>query len=279
MLIDSLTALARPHTRQRQNYSVIGAGLLESWAGQNHLTLREAHRQALSQGIFPETLERNFPTLTAQDQLQLFNASVLIVGLGGLGGYQAQLLARLGLGRLLVADGDRFAPSNLNRQLLATSASLGESKGRTTAEFLRQISPALEIQVLEEYLVKDTYALYLPQVDLALDALDTIPARLELLAAARQTGKPVIHGAVLGQDGQVSTILPGDPLSFESRHLSQALADVESPPVLAPIVSLVASLQVQEAVRLLLRKPLAYHGRLAYLDGDTGCLEFFPWLT
>jgi molybdopterin/thiamine biosynthesis adenylyltransferase len=199
--------------------------------------------------------------------------------LGGLGGYQSQLLARLGLGRLLVADGDRFAPSNLNRQLLATSASLGESKTRTTAEVLRQISPALEIQVLEEYLVKDTYALYLPQVDLALDALDTIPARLELLAAARQTGKPVVHGAVLGQDGQVSTILPGDPLSFESRHLSQALADVESPPVLAPIVSLVASLQVQEAVRLLLRKPLAYHGRLAYLDGDTGCLEFFPWLT
>ncbi len=186
------------------------------------------------------------------------------------------LLARLGVGRLLLADGDCFAPSNLNRQLLATRASLGQSKARTTDEFLRSINPALEVQPLEAYLEEANYALYLQQVDLALDALDTFSARRELLAAARGVGKAVIHGAVLGQDGQVTTILPTDEPTFESRYLSQSSPAAEPPPVLAPIVSLVASLQVQEAVRLLLHRSLAYHGRVAYLDGDTGRLEIFP---
>lgn len=276
MLIDSLKGLSRSSSRQGLDFLVIEVGLLEKWAQQNHLTLRAAWQQALSAGIFPENLERNFPVCTAAQQGRLLAASVLVVGLGGLGGYQAQLLARLGVGRLLLADGDRFAPSNLNRQLLATTASLGESKARTTAAFLQSINPALEVQALAEYLQKDNYLVYLKQVDLALDALDNLPARRELLAAARAANKPVVHGAVLGQDGQVSTILPADAPTFESRYLAQSSSAAASPPVLAPIVSLVASLQVQEAVRVLLDLPLAYHGRLAYMDGDTGCLEFFP---
>ncbi len=274
---DSLRALAKPRSRQRLEFFVIEAEHLKAGAVQGHLTLREAYRQALSAGIFPESLERNFPTLTVQDQLILFNRSVLVVGLGGLGGYQAQLLARLGVGRLLLADGDCFAPANLNRQLLATWASLGQSKAAVTADHLRTINPALEILPLAEFLGIDNYAFYLKQADLALDALDTLSARRELLAAARRAGKPVVHGAVLGQDGQVTTILPADSLTFESRYLHQSSPVTETPPVVAPIVSLVASLQVQEAVRLLLDQPLAYHGRLAYMDGDTGCLEFFPF--
>jgi len=276
LLINSLKALARPSSRQRQNFFIIETGRLAGWAEQHRLSLRQAYQQALVAGIFPESLERNFPTLSVHDQLQLFRSRVLVVGLGGLGGYQAVLLARLGVGRLLLADGDRFAPSNVNRQLLATRASLGESKARTTAEFLHIINPALEVQPLAEYLDAANYALHLQQVDLALDALDTLSARRELLAAARRAGKPVVHGAVLGQDGQVTTILPTDSQAFESMYLNQTSPATESPPVLAPIVSLVASLQVQEALRLLLDHPPAYHGRLAYLDAGTGRLEFFP---
>jgi molybdopterin/thiamine biosynthesis adenylyltransferase len=276
LLVASLQALARGGSRQRQEFLVIEEGVLAAWAEQHGLSRRQAYQKALAAGIFPESLERNFPTLSIQEQLQLCRSRVLVVGLGGLGGYQAQLLGRLGVGSLLLADGDRFAPTNLNRQLLATESSLGQSKAFITAEFLRSINPALEAHPLEEYLNAANYASYLHQVDLALDGLDTLSARRELLAAARETGKPVIHGAVLGQDGQVTTILPADDPAFESRHLSQASPTVEPPPVLAPIVSLVASLQVQEALRLLRGHPPAYHGRLAYLDGDTGRLEFFP---
>ncbi len=180
------------------------------------------------------------------------------------------------MGRLLLADGDRFAPTNLNRQLFATRDTLGQSKAGVTADFLRKINPAVEVQLLEEYLDSTNYPVILPQVDLALDALDTFMARRQLLIAAREAGKPVIHGAVLGQDGQITTILPGDKPVFESEYLNQPSLPAEPPPVVAPSVSLVASLQVQEAIRLLLDLPLAYHGSLVYLDGDTGRMEFFP---
>jgi molybdopterin-synthase adenylyltransferase len=276
LLIDSLLDLARSGSRQRQNFLMIEERRLEDWAARQHLTLREAYQQVLAAGIFPESLERNFPTFNAQDQLRLFTSSVLIAGLGGLGGYQAQLLARIGVGRLLLADGDRFAPGNLNRQLLATRDNLNQSKAEATAAFLRRISPALELQPLEEYLDPVSYPCFLAQVDLALDALDTFMARRQLMIAAREAGKPVIHGAVLGRDGQLTTILPDDNPVFESEYLNQPSLPAAPPPVVAPSVALVASLQVQEGIRLLLDLPLAYHGSLAYLDGDTGRMEFFP---
>jgi molybdopterin/thiamine biosynthesis adenylyltransferase len=274
LLKNSLQALARIGSRQHQEFQVIEERALATWAEQHGLSKRQAYQQALAAGIFPESLERNFPTLSIQEQLHLWRSRVLVVGLGGLGGYQAQLLGRLGTGTLILADGDRFTPANLNRQLLATTDSLGKSKARITAEFIQRLNPALEVRPVEEYLDETSYPVYFSRVDLALDALDTIAGRRLLLAAARRAGKPLIHGAVLGQDGQVTTIFPEDSPDFESRYLSQA-ALAASPPVLAPVVCTVAGLQVQEAVRLLLGRPLAYHGRLAYLDGDTGCLEIF----
>jgi molybdopterin-synthase adenylyltransferase len=276
LLTDSLPSLARKGTRQRQDFLIIEADRLAAWATLQGLTLRQAYEQALTAGIFPEPLERNFPTLSPQEQLRLFTSRVSIVGLGGLGGYQAQLLARVGVGRLLLADGDRFASSNLNRQLLATRDTLGQAKARTTAEFLLGINPALEVLALEEYLTPTSYLVHLPQVDLALDALDTFLARRQLLTAAREAGKPVIHGAVLGQDGQITTILPEDLPVFADQYLDQPSLPDDPPPVVAASVSLIASLQIQEALRLLLLRPPAYHGRLACWDGFSGRLDFLP---
>lgn len=249
---------------------------LEAWAAQQQLPLREVYQQVLSAGIFPESLERNFPIFSCQEQLRLFTSSALIAGLGGLGGYQAQLLVRSGLGRLFLADGDRFAPANLNRQLFAFRETLGQAKTEVTAHFLRRINPAVEVHRVQKYLDPSSYPLLLSQVELALDALDTFMARRQLLQAAREAGKPVIHGAVLGQDGQITTILPGDEPIFESRYLKQTALAAAPPPVVAPIVAVIAGLQVQEALRLLLQVPPAYHGSLAYVDGYTGRMEFFP---
>jgi molybdopterin-synthase adenylyltransferase len=267
--------MARPGSRQRQNYMILAEEKLEDWAQQHGLSFREAYQQTLANGIFPESLERNFPTFSSQEQLRLFQSTILIAGLGGLGEYQALLLARVGVGRLLLADGDRFAATNINRQLLATRDSLDQPKATVTANFLRRINPALEMQPLEEYLHPDNLAVYLQHVDLALDALDTFASRRQLLRAARPAGKPVMHGAVLGRDGQVTTILPDDEPVFEARYLNQALGNVEPPPVVASTVSLIASLQVQETIRLILNLPLAYHGRVMHWDGDTGQMEFF----
>jgi molybdopterin/thiamine biosynthesis adenylyltransferase len=273
----SLKPKASMLLRRGQEFMVISRDQLHSWAAEQGLNRRRALELALEEGIFPEILERNFPSLSAAEQLTLWRSRVLLVGLGGLGGCQAQLLARAGVGRLYLADGDCFTPSNLNRQLLATSETLGQNKALVTARYLRQINEALEVEAIPEFLDQRRLQNFLPEVQVVLDALDTLAARREIVAAAKEAGVPLVHGAVSGAFGQVTTILPQDP--GESSWLFPLAATPEpetSSGVLAPAATLTASLQAMEALRLLLGQAPAYHGVLAHFDGDTGRLEILP---
>ena len=111
-----------------------------------------------------------------------------MAGLGGLGGCQAMLLARAGVGRLLLADGDAFTPSNLNRQLLATALTLGQNKAVVTARHLREVNEGLLIEAIPEFLDQERLRQVLPGVQVLLDALDTLGARRDLIAAAKRPG-------------------------------------------------------------------------------------------
>jgi len=270
--IASLQALAVPWSRGGQGFRVALAAALETWARTHRLSLRRAFEAALTEGIFPECWERNFPALDAAQQLSLWRSRVLVAGLGGLGGTQAVLLARLGVGSLYLADGDVFAPSNLNRQLLATRRTLGQGKAKVTSRHLKAINPALSATAIPHFLTPENVGVCLPRVQVVLDGLDTIAARQMLAAVCRDAGVPLVHGAVLGQFGQVATLLPGDAVNLGAIYPAPALPETPRE-VLAPAVALVAGLQVQEAVRLLLGQPPAYHGRLAHWDGATGRLE------
>jgi molybdopterin-synthase adenylyltransferase len=255
---------------------VTGAGL-DHWAAGRQVSRRQALEAALTAGIFPECWERNFPSLNAAEQLRLFRSTVLVAGLGGLGGFLAELLARVGVGRLLLADGDHFTPANLNRQLLATQETLGLNKAEVTARRLREINPAILAEPIVHFLGPDNLGGYLCQVQVAVDGLDTIAARQELAAGARNAGVPLVHGAVCGKFGQVSTLMPaGPPGGPAACHPALAGEAAAAREVLAPTVALVASLQVQEAIRLLLGQTPAYRDRLAHFDGDTGRLEILP---
>lgn len=271
----ALQHLARPLQRGGRQAVMLPDADLTAWSAQYGLSPRQAHLTALRAGILPECYERNFPTLTVGGQLRLLTSAVLVAGLGGLGGFQAMLLARLGVGRLLLADGDVFAPSNLNRQLFAAPDTLGEPKATLTAAALRRVHPALIAEPVAAMLTRENLPDLLSRVDLALDGLDTFPPRRELARAASESGRPWVHGAVWGGFGQVTTFLSGDGDRFD-RLLPAEGASREPPGAVAPIVTLVASLQVQEAVRLLLGHPPVYRGRLAHFDGDTGQLEIVP---
>lgn len=268
-----LDSLAIPGQRGGQAFRLIKDADLRQWAQDTGQTARQAVESALRAGVFPECFERNFPALTVAEQLRLFQSSALVAGLGGLGGCQAQLLARVGVGRLLLADGDVFNPANLNRQFLATPQTLGQNKALATAQYLQDLNPALSVEPIARFLDQENLRTFLPRVQVVLDALDSIPARQMLLASAREARVPLIHGAVSAKFGQVATILPDDVLDF-SHFYPQGAGLPETPPgILASTVTLTASLQVQEALRLLLGHPLAYHRRLAHCDGDTGMLE------
>ena len=272
-----LKSIATHSARDGKEFWVIPQDSLRAWATERGLPLRRVLRFALEVDIFPECFERNFPSLTPAEQLTLWQSSALVLGLGGLGGLQAMLLARAGVGRLYIADGDVFASSNLNRQLLATAKTLGYNKALVTAKHLHHINEALIVEAIPAFLDRDTIKTYLPTARVVLDALDTLAARRDLISAAQQAGVPVVHGAVRGAFGQVTTILPRDPGDFP--YLSppgEPPATETAPGVIAPTVSLVASLQAQEALRLLLGKTPAYRGVLAHFDGDTGRLEILP---
>ncbi|MGQ9920839.1 MAG: ThiF family adenylyltransferase [Desulfobacca sp.] len=273
--VSSLLPLTQRLVRRGQECLVIPDHELFAWSARQGVTPWQAMATALAAGIFPASLERNFPALRADEQLRLWQRRALIVGVGGLGGFQAALLARLGLGRLCLADGDTFSPSNLNRQLFATPKTLGRNKAVAAAQYLQAIHPALELVALDYYLNAANLPRCLAQVHVVLDALDSLPARQDLFAAAQAAGLPLVHGAVQGLSCQVTTILPQDGDVFQELY-GAAPAGAGSPEVLAPTVSLTASLQVQEAVRLLLGRPPAYHRILAYLDGELGRLELLP---
>lgn len=274
--MEDLKSLARAQTRSGYTFHLISDQDLRTWALSQNLTLRQAAAAALRAGILPECWERNFPSLSAPEQLHLFDSSVLVVGLGGLGGTLASLLARVGVGRLLLADGDVFMPSNLNRQFLATHKTLGKNKAEVAAGHIREINPALLVEIIAAHLNPDNLPTYLSQVQVAVDGLDNLNTRRQLFQAAKKTGVPLVHGAVLGRYGQVATILPDDHETFTKIYSDSALEVERGREILAPMAALIASLQVTEAIRLLLGQPPAYHGRLAHFDGDTGILEILP---
>jgi len=274
--MENLKSLARANIRSGQDMQIIRQDDLRNWALAKNLTLRQAVVAALQAGIFPESLERNFPSFGSKDQLRLWQSSVLVAGLGGLGGTLAELLARVGVGRLFLADGDVFVPSNLNRQSLARQATLGKNKAQVAAHHLQGINPALVTEAIPAYLTLENLTTYLSQIQVVVDGLDNLEARRDLFEAARRTAVPLVHGAVVGRFGQVTTILPTDSDGLTSVYPDNAMEVERGREILAPVAGLIASLQVQEAIRLLLGQPPVYHGRLAHYDGDTGTLELLP---
>jgi len=134
---------------------------------------------------------------------RLRRARVVVVGLGAVGGYAVEALARVGVGSLRLVDFDRVRPSNLNRQLLALHSTVGQSKAHLAAARARDINPACDAQPLELFVHTDTLDQVLAgPVDLILDAIDSFTPKLELLAAVLTRRLPVLScmGAALRTD-------------------------------------------------------------------------------
>jgi len=236
-------------------------------AGEASLDVSAVMIAALEQDIWPESLVRNHPTLTSAEQIRLLESKAVVVGLGGLGGYLALLLARTGVGHLTLVDGDRFDGSNLNRQTLCTSETIGENKASVAARQCRMVNPAVKTQAVEECFSEKNSPDILRGADVVLDGLDSVSARKILQAESRAVNVPFIHGAVQRWSGQTCTFMPGASLTMTDIYPGESEA-VSTPSVLAPVVSLIASLQVQEAIRLLTGQPPLNAGRLVFIDGQ-----------
>jgi tRNA A37 threonylcarbamoyladenosine dehydratase len=126
----------------------------------------------------------------------LKHSAVAVFGLGGVGSYCAEALARAGIGRLLVCDGDVVAPSNLNRQLYALSSTLGKQKACLARERIADINPSCEVTARAEFITPETDLSFLTGYDYVVDAVDDVPAKLAL--AVFCAGRGVRQIAAMG---------------------------------------------------------------------------------
>lgn len=199
-----------------------------------------------------------------EQQDELGEKKAAVIGCGGLGGYAIEMLARAGVGHLRVCDGDVFDETNLNRQLLCTEDVLGKSKAEAAAERIKAVNSETEAEAFCCNLTEENADEILVECDVVIDALDSVGAKLMLQRACRRQEIPMIHGAIGGWFGQVTTIFPGnDTLSLiysDDTEVSQELGN----PSFSP--AMVSAIQVSEAVKVMLGKDDILMRKLLFID-------------
>lgn len=216
-----------------------------------------------------ERYVRNFSALSEDDMRRLGAATAAVVGCGGLGGFLIEYLGRLGVGNLIVADGDVFEASNLNRQLLSDTRNLGKGKAAEALRRMAAVNPLVLVRTVEERITAANGPELLRGADLILDAVDDIASRFALQDVAESLGVPLVHGAVAGWYGQVCVVHPGERTldavygpdgRGARRGIEARLGNLSFGP------AFVASLQAAEAVKELAGKGTALRRKLLVAD-------------
>lgn len=160
-------------------------------------------------------LERTELLLGEEKLATLRKAHVLVVGLGGVGAYAAEMIARAGVGRMTLADADTVGVTNINRQLLALHSTVGRPKVEVLAERLRDINPAIELTVVNRYIKdEETYILLdAATYDYVVDCIDTLSPKLALIAAALERKIPLVSSMGAGAKT--------DPTQLEIKDISK----------------------------------------------------------
>lgn len=230
---------------------------------------RDVEIAALEADATPERYVRNMKTFSSDEQIILLRSRVSIVGLGGLGGAVTEILARVGIGTLRLIDGDIFEDSNLNRQFLSTPDLIATSKAAAAAQRVRQINSSIVVQQYNENLNDSNSLSLIENSDVAVDCLDNVPARFTLERAAKQTGLTLVSAAVAGVSGHVTTIFPEDPglelIYGESDQRPQKGVET-SLGCLPQAVTLLASVECSEVIKILLGKGDLLRNRLFFVD-------------
>lgn len=139
--------------------------------------------------------------LLGEEKLELLKrANVLVVGLGGVGAYAAEMIARAGVGRMTIADADTVSVTNINRQLIALHSTIGEEKSDLMAQRLRDINPQIELTVINRFIKDDETDALLDSdsFDFVVDAIDTLSPKLALIKGALERGIPLVSSMGAG---------------------------------------------------------------------------------
>jgi molybdopterin/thiamine biosynthesis adenylyltransferase len=258
-----------------QEKRLLTLSVVRQLAHEYALPVREVEIRALKAHILPGRYERSQGTVGWEGQVKLLESTVAVVGCGGLGGWIVEGLARMGVGHLVVIDGDTFDENNLNRQALCTEANLGQLKTEAARERLARVNAATEVTVHPVMADEASLREMLAGADVVVDALDTLPTRLVLQKVAQSLGIPVVHGAIGGYVGQVMTVFPGDEGLYAlygrgvvpERGIEAQLGNPAATPMM------VAAWQIQEVIKILLGTGELLRNRLLFMDAESGLAE------
>ena len=209
-----------------------------------------------------------------EGQQRLLDAHALVVGAGGLGSPVALYLATAGVGRITLVDDDAVDLTNLQRQIAHTQARIGQPKAESARVAINAINPDVQVRPLVRKVGDRELDELVPDADVVLDCCDNFATRQAINRACFRAGKPLVAGAAIRFDGQVSVFDPRQPASPCYACVfppDQALEEERCATmgVFAPLVGIIGAVQAAEALRLLagVGKPLV--GRLQMLDART----------
>jgi molybdopterin/thiamine biosynthesis adenylyltransferase len=209
--------------------------------------------------------------LGIEGQRRLLAAHALVIGAGGLGSPAALYLGTAGVGRITVVDPDSVDVTNLQRQIAHNLARVGQPKADSVAQTLRSINPDLRLHALVQSADAALLDGLLPDVDVVLDCTDNFRTRHLVNAACVKHRRPLVSGAAIGFDGQVSvydTRQPDAPCYaclFPPDATYEEVA-CSTMGVFAPLVGIIGSVQAAEALKLLAGAGTPLAGRLLMLD-------------
>lgn len=206
---------------------------------------------------FKDRYDRNYNTLSHEEQKMLGTSHVIVVGLGGLGGGVCEMLARVGVGHLTLIDGDTFETSNLNRQLLSTENLIGVPKAEAAKKRVNAVNSEVMVTHLVEYLDEVSLRDRIKDADVVMDCLDSIDTRFKLQDVAKDASIPIVSGAIAGVTGQVTTIFPGDKgyeLIYGKKSREQSKGVETRTGNMAYCALFVAALQSSECIKILLKR-------------------------
>ena len=213
------------------------------------------------------------PEMDVAGQQKLVDATVLIVGMGGLGCPAAMYLAAAGVGHLIIADDDTVELTNLQRQIAHEHRNLGESKVSSAKASLRGLNPDVCVTQIDKRLEGESLNQAVSGADVVVDASDNFATRFAINRSCLKNHKPLVSGAAIRMEGQVAVFDSGNPESPCYRCLynenTEDDANCSQNGVMAPLVVIIGSVQAMETIKVITGIGNNLTGRLLLLDATT----------
>ena len=211
------------------------------------------------------------PQISYEGQEKLSQSHAMIVGAGGLGSPVALYMAAGGVGALTICDFDEVDLTNLQRQIIHTTQSVGINKAVSAQQALYEINPEVVVHTVREKSTEEAFEALIADVDVVIDCTDNFKTRYALNRLCVKLGKPLVSGAAIGFEGQVTVFdmrsdnSPCYHCLFPDMEGEEAVRCAENG-VFAPLVGIIGTMQAAEAMKLLIGIGESLQGRLLLLD-------------